>query len=79
MAVNMFLKLDGVDGEAGDKQQSKQIDVLSRSLGAANHGSAHASGGAPGSGKVQALDLHITKYFALCLGGRSFPPVAECL
>jgi type VI secretion system secreted protein Hcp len=57
----MFLKLDGVDGEAADKQHSKQIDVLSWSWGAANHGSAHVGGGA-GTGKVQAQDLHFTKY-----------------
>ena len=61
MAVDMFLKLDGVDGEAADKQHSKQIDVLSWSWGAANHGSAHVGGGA-GSGKVKAQDLQITKY-----------------
>jgi type VI secretion system secreted protein Hcp len=61
MAVDMFLKIEGVDGEAADKQHSKQIDVLSWSWGAANHGSAHVGGGA-GTGKVQAQDLHITKY-----------------
>jgi type VI secretion system secreted protein Hcp len=53
MAVDIFLKIAGVDSEAADKQHSKQIELLSRSWGAANHGSAHVGGGA-GTGKVQA-------------------------
>jgi type VI protein secretion system component Hcp len=52
MAVDMFLKIDGVTGEAKDKVHGKEIDVLSWSWGMGNHGSAHVLGGA-GQGKNQ--------------------------
>ena len=61
MAVDMFLKLNGVDGEAKDKAHTKEIDVLSWSWGMSNSGSAHVGGGA-GSGKVSVQDLSVTKY-----------------
>jgi type VI secretion system secreted protein Hcp len=61
MAVDMFLKLNGVDGESKDKAHTKEIDVLSWSWGMSNSGSAHVGGGA-GSGKVSVQDLSVTKY-----------------
>jgi type VI secretion system secreted protein Hcp len=61
MAVDMFLKLDGVDGESKDKKHTKEIDVLAWSWGMANSGSAHVGGGA-GAGKVNVQDVSVTKY-----------------
>ncbi len=61
MAVDMFMKIDGVEGESRDKIHGKEIDVLSWSWGMSNSGSAHAGGGA-GSGKVNVQDLSFTKY-----------------
>jgi type VI secretion system secreted protein Hcp len=66
MAVDMFLKLDGVSGEAKDDPKrspnhGKEIDVLSWSWGMSNSGSAHQGGGA-GSGKVNVQDITLTKY-----------------
>src|SRR5437763_13199723 len=61
MAVDMFLKIDGVDGESKDKKNSKQIDVLAWSWGMSNSGSAHVGGGA-GAGKVNVQDVSVTKY-----------------
>jgi type VI secretion system secreted protein Hcp len=61
MAVDMFLKLDGVTGESKDKTHTKEIDVLSWSWGMMNNGSAHVGGGA-GVGKVNVQDLQISKY-----------------
>ncbi len=61
MAVDMFLKLDGVNGESKDKTHIKDIDVLSWSWGMSNSGSAHVGGGA-GSGKVNVQDVSVTKY-----------------
>ncbi|HYZ71955.1 MAG TPA: type VI secretion system tube protein Hcp, partial [Chthoniobacterales bacterium] len=61
MAVDMFLKINGVDGESKDKAHSKQIDVLAWSWGLSNTGSAHVGGGA-GSGKVNVQDISITKW-----------------
>jgi type VI secretion system secreted protein Hcp len=61
MAVDMFLKIDTVDGEAQDNKHKKEIDVLSWSWGMSNAGSAHAGGGA-GAGKVNVQDLTFTKW-----------------
>jgi type VI secretion system secreted protein Hcp len=61
MAVDMFLKINGVDGEAKDDKHKKQIDVLAWSWGMSNSGSAHVGGGA-GAGKVNVQDLSVTKW-----------------
>ena len=61
MAVDMFLKIDSVDGESRDKAHGKEIDVLAWSWGMSNSGSAHVGGGA-GAGKVNVQDLSFTKY-----------------
>ena len=73
MAVDMFLKLNGVDGESKDKAHGKEIDVLSWSWGMSNSGSAHVGGGA-GSGKVNVQDLSVTKY----LDSSSAPLMLSC-
>ncbi|HSV58238.1 MAG TPA: type VI secretion system tube protein Hcp [Variovorax sp.] len=61
MAVDMFLKIKGVDGESSDAKHKKEIDVLAWSWGLSQSGSAHFGGGA-GSGKVNVQDLSFTKY-----------------
>jgi type VI secretion system secreted protein Hcp len=61
MAVDMFLKIDTVQGESRDKAHGKEIDVLAWSWGMSNSGSAHVGGGA-GAGKVNVQDLSVTKY-----------------
>ncbi|RYF13368.1 MAG: type VI secretion system tube protein Hcp [Comamonadaceae bacterium] len=61
MAVDMFLKLDGIDGESQDDKHPKEIDVLAWSWGAAQSGTGHVGGGS-GGGKVSVQDLSITKY-----------------
>lgn len=61
MAVDMFMKITGVDGEAQDDKHKKDIDVLAWSWGMSNSGSAHVGGGA-GSGKVNVQDLSFTKW-----------------
>jgi type VI secretion system secreted protein Hcp len=61
MAVDMFLKIDTVEGEAQDTKHKKEIDVLSWSWGMNNNGSAHVGGGA-GAGKVNVQDLTFTKW-----------------
>jgi type VI secretion system secreted protein Hcp len=64
MAVDMFMKLDGIQGEAQDAVHKNEIDVLAWSWGASNSGSAHQGGGA-GSGKANFQDLSFTKYIDL--------------
>ncbi|MBV9876260.1 MAG: type VI secretion system tube protein Hcp [Verrucomicrobia bacterium] len=61
MAVDMFLKIEGVDGESKDKVHAKEIDILAWSWGMSNSGSAHVGGGA-GSGKVNVQDISVTKW-----------------
>lgn len=61
MAVDMFLKLDGIDGEAQDKKHKGEIDVLAWSWGASQSGTTHMGSGS-GSGKVNVQDLSVTKY-----------------
>jgi len=59
-AVDMFLKIDGVEGESTDKAHGKEIDVLSWSWGASQSGSM-AMGGGGGAGKVSMQDFTFTK------------------
>jgi type VI secretion system secreted protein Hcp len=61
MAVDMFLKIKDIKGEAKDKTHKDTIDVLAWSWGASNSGSTHIGGGG-GSGKVNVQDLSLTKY-----------------
>jgi type VI secretion system secreted protein Hcp len=56
MAVDIFLKLDGVPGESKDKVHSKDIDVLSWSGGNGERDSAHVGGNA-GRNKVNVQDV----------------------
>jgi len=60
MAVAMFLKIDGIDGESEDSNHKGEIDVLSWSWGATQSGTMH-SGKGGGSGKVSMGDLTINK------------------
>lgn len=79
MAVDMFIKIDTVKGEARDKTHKEEIDVLAWSWGMSQSGTAHMGGGA-GAGKVSVQDLSITKYvdasstdlFIACCNGKHF-------
>jgi len=61
MAVDMFLKLTDVKGEAQDKAHKEEIDVLAWSWGMSQSGTMHAGGGG-GGGKVNVQDISITKW-----------------
>src|SRR5689334_17681861 len=63
MAVDMFLELEGVNGESLDKvfKSKKAIDVLSFNWGVSNTGTFHHGSGG-GAGKANFQDLSITKY-----------------
>ncbi len=60
-AVDMFLKIEGVDGESTDKDHADEIDVLAWSWGMSNSGSMHTGGGG-GAGRVAIQDFSFTKY-----------------
>jgi type VI secretion system secreted protein Hcp len=62
MAMDMFLDLDGVNGEARDASKwGDCFDVLSWSWGVSNSGNAQQGGG-QGAGKCNVQDLSFTKY-----------------
>jgi type VI secretion system secreted protein Hcp len=61
MSVDMFLKLDGIKGEAQDGKYPDEIDVLSWSWGMSQSGTTHMGSGS-GAGKVSVQDISITKY-----------------
>lgn len=61
-ASDYFLKLDGIDGEATDRNHNNEIEVMSWSWGMSQMGTSSTGGGA-GAGKVQFQDFHFTKSF----------------
>ena len=61
MAVDMFIKIGDVKGEAQDSKHKDEIDVLSWSWGLSQSGNAQVGSGA-GAGKVNVQDLTFTKY-----------------
>ncbi len=76
MAVDYFLKLDGIDGESKDSKHGGEIDLESFSWGETQTG-AHSFGGGGGAGKVQMQDFHFVmkankaspKLFLACAEG----------
>ena len=61
MAVDMFIKIAGVKGEARDHKHKDEIDVLAWSWGVSQAGTMHQGGGG-GGGKANVQDLSFTKY-----------------
>lgn len=76
MAVDMFLKIDGIKGESHDAKHPDEIHIESISWGGQQQGT-HGAGGGGGAGKVSMNDIHITKLvdkssidlmYAMCSG-----------
>lgn len=61
MAVDYFLKIDGIQGESQDDKHKNEIELMSFSWGAANTGTS-ASGGGGGAGKVSIQDFVVMKH-----------------
>ena len=61
MAVDMFLKLEKIDGESQDDKHKGEIDVLAWSWGMSQSGTTHMGAGG-GAGKANFQDLSVTKY-----------------
>ena len=61
MAVDIFLKLTDIEGEAQDSTHENEIDILAYSWGASQAGTTHMGGGG-GGGKANFQDLSVTKY-----------------
>ena len=80
MAVDTFIKINGIDGEAEDHGHAKEIQVLAWSWGVSQAGTmAHGGGG--GAGKANFQDLNFTHYvdkastklFLACATGKHIP------
>jgi len=61
MAVDMYLKLDDLKGEAKGVGHKDEIDILSWSWIAAQQGTG-AQGGGSGTGQVETLDVEVRKW-----------------
>ena len=61
MAMDIFIKIADIKGEAQDDKHKEEIDVLAWSWGLNQSGSAHIGGGG-GAGKVNVHDLSFTKH-----------------
>ena len=76
-AVDYFLKLDGIPGEATDSKHKGEISLESWSWGETNAGT-HGGGSGGGAGKVQMHDFNFTmkinkaspKLFLACATGQ---------
>ena len=63
MAVDYYLKIDGVQGEATDQDFKDQINILSFSWGGSQVSSAGTRTAGSGAGKVELADFSITKHY----------------
>ena len=62
MAVDYFLKLDGIDGESADANHKNEIQLMSWSWGASQVSSVAGTGGS-GAGKADLSDFSVMTYF----------------
>jgi type VI secretion system secreted protein Hcp len=62
MAVDYFLKLEGVEGESSDANFKNQIQLMSWSWGASQISSVAGTGGS-GAGKADLSDFSLMTYF----------------
>jgi type VI secretion system secreted protein Hcp len=60
MAVDMFLKIDGINGDSSAHKHKGEIEILSFSWGVTQTGS-HSGGGGGGAGKAVVQDFIIVK------------------
>jgi type VI secretion system secreted protein Hcp len=63
MAVDYFLKLDGIEGESTDNKHAKEIDLEAWSWGESQTGSSVPGGGGGGAGKVSMQDFSFVMKF----------------
>jgi type VI secretion system secreted protein Hcp len=80
MAVDYFLKIDGIEGESADSKHKGEIQLESWSWGSTQEGH-HVAGGGGGAGKVVMQDFHFVmkvnksspKLFDACATGAHIP------
>jgi type VI secretion system secreted protein Hcp len=80
MAMDQFIKIGDLKGEAQDHKHKDEIDVLAWSWGMSQSGTTHMGSGG-GAGKVSVQDLSLTKYIdksspdlmLACCNGKHYP------
>jgi len=80
MAVDYFLNINGIKGEAQDSVYKGWIDIYSWSFGATQSGSGGHVGGGSGAGKVNMHDITVSKrtdtsssdLFLKCANGKHY-------
>ncbi|QDQ27512.1 type VI secretion system tube protein Hcp [Chitinimonas arctica] len=80
MAKDMFLKIDGIEGESGDDKHKNEIELLSFNWGMAQASSMH-SGSGGGQGRVTVDDLSFIHFvdkatpilIQACMSGKHIP------
>jgi type VI secretion system secreted protein Hcp len=63
MAVDMFLKLEGVPGESLDQKLTDHIEILTFSWGVTQEGAYGRHGAGGGAGKAHIQDVQFTHYY----------------
>ena len=79
MAIDIFLKIDGIEGESTDDRHSKEIAIVSYAWGEEAR-LAPTGGGGAGAGKVEMQDFHFSmqvniaspRLFLACAKGERF-------
>jgi type VI secretion system secreted protein Hcp len=61
MAIDMYLKLDGIPGEALDTKHKDWIQILSFSHGVTQSGAMYSGGGQSTSGRADVSDISVMK------------------
>lgn len=80
MSQDMFLKINGIDGESQDSNHKSEIDVLNWNWKIAQDSTMHVGSGG-GTGKAQVYDLEFDHYvdratpnlFKYCVTGKHAP------
>lgn len=81
MATDIFLKIDGIKGEATDDKHKDEIEILSWNWGVTHPISSAGTGMSGGKADVQEmrLDKHVDKssapLFKYCLNGKHLPEI----
>ncbi|RPJ10670.1 MAG: type VI secretion system tube protein Hcp [Deltaproteobacteria bacterium] len=60
MPTDIFMKINGIQGESRDKGHKDEIDVLTWTWGLSNQVMAPSAGGGAGAGKVKFQDISFT-------------------
>jgi len=80
MAIDMFLKIDGIEGESADDKHANEIELISFNWGMSQASSMHAGTGG-GQGKVSVDDLSFVHFLdkaspiliQTCMSGKHIP------